>query len=152
MQKQVKDHITLTIPKPHLSLSKCNRYCISEVKVTQSCPTLFDSMDSRQPARLLCPQDSLGKNTGVGCHSLLQGSPNPEIEPRSPALQADSLPSEPPGKPQVLHKIKVIGAKIVQKKKNNYRKISDNRQIYFKTLRKKHIFFCYPFKMGSSRR
>ena len=25
--------------------------------------------------------------------------PNPEIEPRSPALQADSLPSEPPGKP-----------------------------------------------------
>ena len=24
--------------------------------------------------------------------------PNPEIKPRSPALQADSLPSEPPGK------------------------------------------------------
>ena len=25
--------------------------------------------------------------------------PNPEIEPRSPALQADSLPAEPEGKP-----------------------------------------------------
>ena len=25
--------------------------------------------------------------------------PNPGIEPRSPALQADSLPREPPGKP-----------------------------------------------------
>ena len=25
--------------------------------------------------------------------------PDPRIEPRSPALQADSLPSEPPGKP-----------------------------------------------------
>ena len=25
--------------------------------------------------------------------------PNPGIEPRSPALQADSLPSDPPGKP-----------------------------------------------------
>ena len=25
--------------------------------------------------------------------------PDPEIEPRSPALQADSLPSKPPGKP-----------------------------------------------------
>ena len=25
--------------------------------------------------------------------------PNPSIEPRSPALQSDSLPSEPPGKP-----------------------------------------------------
>ena len=29
--------------------------------------------------------------------------PNPGIEPRSPALQADSLPSEPPGKLQHLH-------------------------------------------------
>ena len=27
------------------------------------------------------------------------GLPNPGIEPRPPALQADSLPSEPPGKP-----------------------------------------------------
>ena len=26
--------------------------------------------------------------------------PNPGIEPRSPALQVDSLPSEPPGKPK----------------------------------------------------
>ena len=26
-----------------------------------------------QPARLLCPWDSPGKNTGVGCHALLQG-------------------------------------------------------------------------------
>ena len=25
-----------------------------------------------QPTRLLCPRDSLGKNTGVGCHALLQ--------------------------------------------------------------------------------
>ena len=27
--------------------------------------------------------------------------PNPGIEPRSPALQADALPLEPPGKPQI---------------------------------------------------
>ena len=26
-----------------------------------------------QPARLLCPWDSPGKNTGVGCYALLQG-------------------------------------------------------------------------------
>ena len=26
-----------------------------------------------QPARLLCPWKSAGKNTGVGCHALLQG-------------------------------------------------------------------------------
>ena len=39
-----------------------------------------------------------GKNTGVGCHFPLQGNlPDPGIEPGSPALQADALPSEPPG-------------------------------------------------------
>ena len=32
--------------------------------------------------------------------SLLQGSSNPGSEPRSPALQADSLPAEPQGKPK----------------------------------------------------
>ena len=33
--------------------------------------------------------------------SLLQGNlPNPGIEPRSPALQAHSLPAEPQGKPK----------------------------------------------------
>ena len=51
--------------------------------------------------RLLCPWNSPGKNTGVGRHSLLQGIfPTQESNPsRSPALQADSLPSEPPEKP-----------------------------------------------------
>ena len=28
----------------------------------------------QEPARLLCPWDSSGKNTGVGCHALLQGT------------------------------------------------------------------------------
>ena len=42
-----------------------------------------------------------GQNTGVGSLSLLQGNlPNPGIEPRAPALQADSLPAEPQGKPK----------------------------------------------------
>ena len=54
------------------------------------------------PARLLCPWDFPGKDTGVGCHSLLQrifltqGS-NPRLL-RLLHWQADSLPSEPPGK------------------------------------------------------
>ena len=30
------------------------------------------------------------------------GLPKPGIKPRSPALQADSLPAEPPGKPKML--------------------------------------------------
>ena len=35
---------------------------------------MFDSLQPhrRQPTRLLCPWDSPGKNTGVGCHFLLQ--------------------------------------------------------------------------------
>ena len=48
----------------------------------------------------LCSWDSPGKNTGVDCHFLLQRIfPEPGIEPRSPALQTDAFPAEPPGKP-----------------------------------------------------
>ena len=45
--------------------------------------------------RLCSPWNSPGQNTGVGSRSL----PNPGIKPRSPTLQAHSLPSEPRGKP-----------------------------------------------------
>ena len=43
------------------------------VLVTQSCPTLRDP-HGLQPTRLLCPWNSPDKNTGLGCHFLLQGS------------------------------------------------------------------------------
>ena len=33
---------------------------------------VFDSFDPMEPPRLLCPWNSLGNNTGVGSHSLLQ--------------------------------------------------------------------------------
>ena len=72
-------------------------YCESEkvkVKVTQWCPTLW-------PRGLYSQWNSPGQNTGVGSHSLLQGMfPTQGLKPRSPALQADSLPAEPPGKPK----------------------------------------------------
>ena len=43
-------------------------------KSLQSCRTLCNTMDCTiVPARLLCPWDSPGKNTGVGCHAFLQG-------------------------------------------------------------------------------
>ena len=56
------------------------------------------------PARLLCPCDSPGKNTGVGCHFRLQGNllPNPGIKQASlasPALAARFFATEPLGKP-----------------------------------------------------
>ena len=40
-------------------------------KSLQSCPTLCDPIDG-SPLRLPRPWDSPGKNTGVGCHFLLQ--------------------------------------------------------------------------------
>ena len=102
--------------------------------VAQLCPTLCDPMDCMQSAGSSVHGDSPGKNTGVGCHALLQGifpiegsnpgllpcrqilyhlshqgsprmlqwvsipspgdRPNSGIKPGSPALQADSLPTE----------------------------------------------------------
>ena len=40
-----------------------------------------------------------GKNAGVGPFPSPGDLPDPGIEPRSPVLQADSLPSEPTGEP-----------------------------------------------------
>ena len=69
-----------------------------KVLVAQSCPALCDLMDCSPP--------------GSAVHGILQAGrlkwvailfsrdlPNPGIEPRSPTLQADSLPAESPGKP-----------------------------------------------------
>ena len=59
-------------------------YKVKKVKSLQSCLTLCDPMDL-QPSRLLCPQDSLGKNTGVCCHAVLQGIfPTQELNPGLP--------------------------------------------------------------------
>ena len=49
--------------------------------------TLCDPMDHRPPIIALCPWDSPDKNTGVGCHALLQG-----IFP-TPGLKSESLTS-----------------------------------------------------------
>ena len=70
---------------------------IEEVLVTQSSLTLFDPMDCSLPGSSV---------DGIFQARMLEwvafpspgDLPNPGIEPRSPALEADSLPSEPPGK------------------------------------------------------
>ena len=63
--------------------------------VAQSCLTLRDPY-VLQLARLLCPWNFTGKNTGVGCHPLLQGilltqGSRPCLPHAPPALQTDSL-------------------------------------------------------------
>ena len=50
--------------------------------VTQSCPTLCNLMDCGLPGSSI-HGDSLGKNTGVACHALLQGIfPTQGLKPR----------------------------------------------------------------------
>ena len=52
-------------------------------KSLQSSPTLQPC--GRQPASFLCPWNSPGRNTGVGCHSLLQGIFPTQGQDRTPA-------------------------------------------------------------------
>ena len=74
------------------------------MEVAQSCLTLCDTM-------------------GYSVHGILQARvlewvalpfsrdlPNPGVEPKSPTLQADSLPAEPAGKPSIDGtKSKIVG-------------------------------------------
>ena len=56
-----------------------------------SCVQLFVTMDCSPPGS--SAHGILDKNTGVGLPCLPPADlPNPGVEPRSPALQADSLP------------------------------------------------------------
>ena len=82
----------------------CASFCTSVLKclylVALSCPTLCDPVDCSPP--------------GSSVHEILQARildwvaipvsrdlPDPGLKPRSPALPADALPSEPPRKPKI---------------------------------------------------
>ena len=73
--------------EPRWYESSCVSLCVCSV--TQSYPTFWDLMG----CRLLCPWDFPGKNTGVGCHFLLQVIfPTQGSNPCLLHWQADSLP------------------------------------------------------------
>ena len=69
----------------------------SESEVAQSCPTLCDPMDCSLSGFSVHGVFQARVLSGVPFPSP-EDLPDPEIEPRSPALQADALSSEPPGK------------------------------------------------------
>ena len=76
-----------------------NTPAAKSAKLLQSCPTLCDPIDGRQPTRLPSPWDSPGKNTGVGCHFLLQCM---KVKRESEVAQSCTTPSDamdcsPPG-------------------------------------------------------
>ena len=64
-----------------------------------TCVQLWDLMDSNPPGSSV-HGNSPGQNTGVGYLTSSVDLPNPGVEPSSPALKADSLPFDPPGKPK----------------------------------------------------
>ena len=98
---------SLSLPRLQLSLYK--RKVLKESVSRSVVLTLCDPMDCSPP--------------GSSVHGILQArilewvaipfrrwSPNPGIEPGSPTLKADSLPSEPPGKPPLQEKIKKLSS------------------------------------------
>ena len=72
-----------------------------ENKVCHSCAVLSHSVvsNSLRPHGRYSPWNSPGQNTGVVAFHSPGDLPNPGIKPRSLALQVDSLPAEPQGKP-----------------------------------------------------
>ena len=100
--------VIISLPPPKLN-PPCRVILLSThlimrvcVLITQLCPTLCDSMDYSPP--------------GSSVRGILQARilewvpfpspwdlPDPGIEPMSPALQADALPSELRGKPLLMH-------------------------------------------------
>ena len=78
-----------------------------KVAVVQLCPTLCHPMDytvhgilqARIPEWVAFP--------------FSKGSPNPGIKPKSPALQADSWLSEPPGNTQTLIDLMIIPIRLI---------------------------------------
>ena len=93
-------------PQPSPYIPSSLHLSEGEGEVTQSCPTLCDPVDcSGHP---LCdPVDcSPPASSRRGYWNRLSfpspgGFPNPGIKPRSPTLEADTLTSEPPGKPNL---------------------------------------------------
>ena len=66
-------------------------------KCSESCSVMSSSL---RPHGLCSPRDSPGQNTGVRYFPSPGDLLNPGIEPRSPRLQADPLPTKPQGKPK----------------------------------------------------
>ena len=78
-------------------------------KSLQSCPTLCDPIDSSPPGSPR-PWDSPGKNTGVGCHFLLQCmkvKSESEVAQSCPTL-SDPMYCSPPGSVHGIFQARVL--------------------------------------------
>ena len=98
--------------------------------ITQSCLTLCDPMDCQTPLSMEFSRQEYW--SGLPCPSP-GDPPGPEIEPGSPALQADSLPFEVPRKTPVF----LVAIKY-------------NQDCRWKSLRKSPIQMVFPPALDSS--
>ena len=88
------------LPSEHPVSFNCYRgTAAATAKSFQSCPTLCDPMDCSLPGSSV--HGIFRQEYWSGMPFPSPGHlPNPGMEPRSPTLQVDSLPAEPPGKPK----------------------------------------------------
>ena len=71
-------------------------YAAAAAKSLQSCPTLCDPIDDSPPGSPV-PGILQARTLEWVAIPFFRDLPNPGIKSGSPAFQADSLPSEPPG-------------------------------------------------------
>ena len=96
-----------------------------------------------QPARLLCPWGFSRQEYWSGLPCPPPGDlPNPEIEPRSATLQADSLPSEPPGKPRLTEIFLMIGSSPSYKSGHSILRLSNSQFLNCFELVFHQFFIC----------
>ena len=99
---KVSSKKNINVLSAHTSVSACPVHAAAPtlhsalVLVAQLCPTLYNPMDYTVHGIL---QARILKWVAF---PFLGDLPNPGIEPRSPALWADSLSAEPPEKPRSL--------------------------------------------------
>ena len=91
--------ISRSIKHPNHSGGALNSmiFAAAAAKSLQLCPTLCDPIDGSSPGS--CPWNSPGKNTGVGCHFLLQCmkvKSESEVAQSCPTL-SDPMDCSPPG-------------------------------------------------------
>ena len=82
------------VTQGQFSCSRSNSVPVKRAAPVRVYAVMFDPLRlcGLQPARLLCPWDSPGKNTGAGCHSFLQGIfPAQGSNPRLLHWRVDSL-------------------------------------------------------------
>jgi len=79
----------------HLPLSSCTTLCLTSLSHVLLFTTPWTVAHQAPVSMGFSRQEYWG---GWPCPPL-RDVPNPRMRPRAPALQADSLPAEPPGKP-----------------------------------------------------